>query len=200
LLEPEADRAVVGSSIRSTRLLRSLTLRDLADRANCSESLISKIENDRTSPSLSTLQRIARALDVTIASLVSPIDRLRVVSPAGQREVVPIDGLGSRVERLVPADAEHMLEAHLHVLQPGGGSEGAIVHHGEEVGYVVEGRLELTVGAETFQLKAGDSFNFRSEIAHSYRNPGRGPARIVWVSTPSRQLGRPGRRNGSGSV
>jgi transcriptional regulator with XRE-family HTH domain len=193
-VKDEADYSAVASSIRSTRLLKSLTLKELADRAGCSESLLSKIENVRISPSLPMLQRIARAMDVTVASLVSAIDQLQVVTRAGDRTAVKVDRAGSRVERLVPPDAEHMLEGHLHVLMPGGGSESTIAHAGEEVGYVVDGQLELTVGGDTFKLKAGDSFNFRSEIAHSYRNPGRARTRVVWVSTPSRRAGQPGRR------
>lgn len=193
-MKKEADCSAVADSIRSTRLLKSLTLKELADRAGCSESLLSKIENRRISPSLSMLQQIATALEVTAASLVSAMDQRHVVTRAGDRQSVKVDRAGSRVERLIPANAEHMLEGHLHLLMPGGGSERPIAHAGEEVGYVVEGRFELIVGGETFRLKGGDSFNFRSEVAHSYRNPGRTPTRVLWVSTPSRQVGQPGRR------
>ena len=112
----DADCAAVAGSIRSTRLLKSLTLKELADRAGCSESVLSKIENVRISPSLPMLQRIARALDVTLAALVSVMDQSQVVSRAGQRDSVGVDRCGSRVERLVPANGEHMLEGHLHRL------------------------------------------------------------------------------------
>lgn len=195
-MKNETDGSAVAGSIRSTRLLKSLTLKELADRAGCSESVLSKIENVRISPSLPMLQRIARALDVTVSALVSVMDRLNVVARAGNRDSVAVDRAGSRVERLIPANGEHMLEGHLHILMPGGGSERTIAHAGEEVGFVVEGKFELTVGRETHVLKAGDSFNFRSEIAHSYRNPGRTRAQVVWVSTPSRRIGQPGGRAG----
>jgi mannose-6-phosphate isomerase-like protein (cupin superfamily) len=142
------------------------------------------------------LHRIARALDVPVAALVSSIDRLHVVSRAADRAAVEVDRAGSRVELLIPVSEEHLLEGHLHVVMPGGGSERVLAHAGEEVGYLVEGRLELTVGTEIYKLQAGDSFNFRSEIAHSYRNPGKTPARVVWVSTPGRRAGRPGGRTG----
>ena len=185
----------VGQHVRGARLLKSLTLRQLADLAECSESLLSKVENGHASPSLAMLQRIARALEVPVASLVTPIDPLHVARRADERMAIRIDAAGSCVEALVPDDGEHLLEAHLHTLLPGAGSGAEpIAHQGEEVGYVIEGRLELIVGSRTYVLNAGDSFNFRSEIPHRYRNPGRKPVRVLWVSTPSRRSNHPGAR------
>lgn len=178
--------AALGASIRSARLLKGLKLRDIAEQAACSESLLSKIENGHVTPALATLMRIAQTLQVPVAALFSPIDHRHIVTRAGQRQVMQLHGPRSCVERLVQPDGGHLLEANLHVLAPGGGSRGTLSHEGEEVGYVVSGRLELKVGQEVFTLEAGDSFNFRSEIEHAYRNPGDTPARIVWMSTPSR--------------
>lgn len=182
--------AALGASIRSARLLKGLKLRDIAAQAGCSESLLSKIENGHVTPALPTLMRIAQTLQVPVAALFSPIDHRHIVSRAGQRPVMPLHGPRSSVERLVRPDGGHLLEANLHILAPGGGSRGPLSHEGEEVGYVVSGRLELTVGHEVFTLEAGDSFNFRSEIEHAYRNPGDTPTRVVWMSTPSRAAAR----------
>lgn len=176
----------VGGSIRSTRKLKGLKLREMADKIGCSESLLSKIENGRISPSLTVLGKIARSLQVSVAALFSPGDLQQVVSRAGTRTVMPLHGPGSSVERLVPPTGDHLLESNLHTLSPGAGSSGTLSHEGEEVGYVMEGEFELTVGQEVFTLKAGDSFTFRSEAKHAYRNPGQSVARILWASTPSR--------------
>ncbi len=182
----ESSRETLGSSIRSTRMLKGLKLREVAQRASCSESLLSKIENGHASPSLAVLQRVADALQVSIATLLAPVDHTRIVARAGERAVVRIDGRGSRAERLIPSGQGHLLEGHLHVLAPGAGSEGTLAHEGEEVGYVISGRLRLTLGSESYELGPGDSFAFRSEIQHRYVNPGTTQTRIVWVSTPSR--------------
>ena len=48
----------------------------------------------------------------------------------------------------------------------------------------LEGEFELTVDGTTYSLKAGDSFFFRSELPHSYRNPGAIEARVLWVNAP----------------
>ena len=176
----------LGSSIRSTRILKGLKLRELAELASCSESMLSKLENSHTNPSLAVLQRIADGLQVSVATLLAPVDHTRIVARAGKRTVVRIDSIGSRAERLIPSGQGHLLEGHLHVLAPGAGSDGTLAHEGEEVGYVISGRLRLTVGSETFELGAGDSFAFRSEIEHRYVNPGKTRTRVIWVSTPSR--------------
>jgi transcriptional regulator with XRE-family HTH domain len=175
----------MGATIRQLRQIKGLKLRELADRVGCSESLVSKVEKGVAAPSLSVLHSMARALGVTIGALVDGAGAdLGIVSRPGQRPKVAIDRDGSVLERLVPPEGRFQLEGNLHILAPGAGSEGTLSHRGEEVGFVVDGELELTVGAQTFRLAAGDSFVFRSETPHSYRNPGRRRARVVWVSTP----------------
>ena len=88
------------------------------------------------------------------------------------------------MERLIPYDASHLLQGNIHIVSPGGGSEGALSHDGEEVGFVIEGTLELTVGGETYLLQAEDSFSFRSRLPHSYRNPGTVRTRVIFINTP----------------
>lgn len=180
------ESAALGGTIRSTRKLKGLKLHEVAERVGCSESLLSKIENGKVNPSLAVLGRIAQSLQLAVADLFSPIDLRQVVARKGTRHVVRLHGAGSSMERLVPADGAHLLEGNLHILAPGAGSRGSLSHEGEEVGYVVAGQFELTLGHDVITLNAGDSFNFRSVIEHAYRNPGTTVARIIWVSTPSR--------------
>ena len=59
------------------------------------------------------------------------------------------------MERLIPYGPAHLLQGSIHIVEPGGGSDGMITHDGEEVGYVIEGALELTVGGEVFALTDG---------------------------------------------
>jgi quercetin dioxygenase-like cupin family protein/DNA-binding Xre family transcriptional regulator len=176
----------VGGSIRSTRKLKGLKLREIADKIGCSESLLSKIETGRIQPSLSVLGEIAKCLQVSVSALFSPGELQQVVSRVGSRPVLALHGPGCTVERLVPPTGDHLLESNLHTLMPGAGTRATLSHEGEEVGYVIEGEFELTVDNEVFTLAAGDSFTFRSEAKHAYRNPGKRVARVLWASTPSR--------------
>lgn len=175
----------IGANVRHFRVLKGLKARDLAKRIGCSESLISKIEKGKAQPSLTMLHRIMASLSITVTALFDavPADR-HVVTRAAERPSFRMDRAGSTLERLIPAQEGHLLEGNLHMLAPGGGSEGMLTHAGEEVGFVLEGELELIVDGTKHRLTAGDSFVFRSELPHRYRNPGKRVTRVIWVSTP----------------
>ncbi|MDE0147603.1 MAG: cupin domain-containing protein [Rhodospirillaceae bacterium] len=178
----------LGRQIRHWRLVKGLTLRDMAKLVGCSESLLSKIENDRATPSLSTLHKIAVALGLNISDIFGSGES-EVVTRANERNVLLVDGDESdgdrmRLEQLVPAKKGRLLQADMYIIPPGGGSNGEIQHSGEEFGVVMEGSLFLTIENTSYFLEAGDSFVFRSELAHSFANNGSTVARVLWVNTP----------------
>lgn len=175
----------IGRRIRNLRRIKGLTLKDLADRTPCSESMLSKVENGKAQLSLTLLHRIVHSLDITITALFSESRADHgVVTRAKDRSTFRVDANGSRLERLVPPNLGHLLEGNLHIIAPGGGSNGVLTHEGEEVGYVLSGTFELTVSSVQYLLHTGDSFVYRSEEPHSYRNPGKIITRVLWVSTP----------------
>lgn len=182
---PGKPASMLGARIRHARRLAHLTMTQLAARAGCSESLISKIENGQATPSLATLHRIAAALDTNIAELTTEEAPLESpILPQGKRSVIET-GDGIALERLVLAKRGGLLQANIHIIQPGGETDGQIVHVGEEVGYLLEGEIELTLGEDRHVIRAGDAFTFSSKIPHGYRNIGRVVARILWVNTPA---------------
>lgn len=179
----------VGLRMKHTRLLKAMTLRQLAEAAGCSESLLSKIENGRANPSLKMLHRVAAALGMPVAGLFQPHgDPDDVVLRSGERAVIETDqirqGRGIRLEALIPNSGRHLLAGFINHIEPGGSSEGDMEHEGEEFGYVLEGMIELTVDGRSYSLGAGDSFHFRSERPHAYRNTQSTMARVIWINTP----------------
>ena len=188
-LDQDGDRSIrVGRQIRHWRLVKGLTLRDMAKLAGCSESFLSKIENDRTTPSLSTLHKIAVALELSISDIFGSGES-EVVTRADKRNVLLVDGDESdgdrtRLEQLVPAKKGRLLQADMYIIPPGGGSNGEIQHSGEEFGFVMEGSLFLTIDNISYHLEEGDSFVFRSELTHTFTNKGNTVARVLWVNTP----------------
>jgi transcriptional regulator with XRE-family HTH domain len=179
----------VGSRLQHARLLREMRMKDLAIAAGCSESLVSKIENSKSVPSLRVLHRICEALGLTLGEvLATPAEETGAVTRGGERHIVEFDslrkGTGLRMERLVPYAKGHLLQGNIHVIAPGGSSDGVISHDGEEVGYVIAGEIELTVDGRAYLISAGDSFCYRSELPHGYRNCGTTEARVLFVNTP----------------
>jgi len=185
-LDEGAGRSVpmLGARLRHARRVAHLTMTQVATRAGCSESLISKIENGQATPSLSMLHRIAGALDTNIATLTT--EEAPVEGPVlrrGERPVIRTGGI--TLERLVLPKRGGLLQANIHIVEPGVETDGQIVHVGEEVGYVLEGQLELWLGEKRHLIETGDAFTFSSQLPHGYRNVGSTVARILWVNTPA---------------
>lgn len=188
-LEREATSLGIGARVRHARLMRGSRMKDLAEKANCSESLISKIENEKIQPSLNVLRRICEALGITVGELfAAPEDEDQIVTRRGQRPVAELDtlrrGNGLRLERVIPYSKGRLLQGNIHIIAPGGASDGQVSHQGEEVGYVIVGDVELLLGERSYRLGEGDTFSFRSEVPHGYRNVGEEEAQILFVNTP----------------
>lgn len=181
----------IGVRIRYARRERRMRLKDLADAAGCSESLLSRIENNLVMPSLTTLHRLSTALDLSVPELLTVRDVTScVIYREGERPSYsnpnegPVEGDGTRAEILVPFEEGRMLEAHIWHVPANGNWCGPYEHAGEETGYVLEGALELKVHNETHIVRKGDSFFFKSDLSHAFRCFGEEDCRIVWVNTP----------------
>jgi len=183
--------AALGPRVRHARMVHGMTLKSLARAAGCSESLLSRIERGQAMPSLATLHRLARALDTNVAELTAGQAPLRSpIMRAHERPVIAFTGprgirTGVSLERLIVPMRGQLLQADIHVLAPRAESPEQIAHAGEEMGYVIEGEFELRLGDDVHRLAAGDAFYFSSDVPHSYRNPGRTVARVLWVNTPA---------------
>lgn len=185
---PTFEDVGIGVRLRHARMTRRLTLRELADKAQCSESMVSKVENGRALPSLTTLHRICRVLDLTVGQLFAKSgEPPGVLMRTGERAVLDMHPLrpGSDIksEQLIPFDPRNLLEGSILLIAPGSTPE-LISHEGEEVGYVIEGTLQITVGETTYVAHEGDSVHFPSSLPHSYHNPGPEMARVIVINTP----------------
>lgn len=179
---------LVGSRLRQARRVKGLRLKQLADAVGCSESLLSKIENDKARPSLQMLHAIVGHLGLTIGGLFTERDpNDGVVMRPGERAIIRMDSMttdGVRLECLIPEGGGKTIYGSIHIVEPGGGSAGPISHEGEEVGYVLEGTFELILDEKVYTLHAGDSFFFESHRPHGYRNPGTVTTRVLWINSP----------------
>jgi transcriptional regulator with XRE-family HTH domain len=193
LKAPAADvddqRRQLGLRLRLARQSKDLTLKALALRLSCSESLLSKIENGIASPSVSLVHRMVRVLEVNISWLFDEREpEEEFVFRAGKRPTITLDpqhgGDGVTLERIIPYKGAHLLQCNIHHLEVGGRSGEVIVHEGEEVGFVLKGAIEILIDDKPYELKAGDAFCFRSQLPHSYRNIGKTAASILWTCTP----------------
>jgi transcriptional regulator with XRE-family HTH domain len=186
----EKNATELGARLRHARLLLGLSLKSVAELSECSESMVSKVERGLVEPSLAMLHRLAGALRTNVSDLIAadwPKDG--PVLTARDRQTYPLDAalskLPVRMEKLTTFVRGGLLQANIHIVEPGGRSDGQISHIGEEVGYVLEGEVLLHLADKSYKLGPTDSFHFASHISHGYENIGTGLARILWVNTPA---------------
>lgn len=177
-----------GEKIRLIREKKSLTMKELAEKAGVSESLISQIERNKVSPALDTLLSIVEVLDIDLEYLFSAFKRegtVKVVRKDERRRLVTKKAVYERLSQTGDAGDEHGIEAYILVIPEGGESGSSEYGHiGKELGSIIEGRAEFSIGTKKYQLEEGDSISFSSNLPHILKNAGPGTLKAFWVITP----------------
>lgn len=175
----------LGKKIRDLRLRRGLTVQQLAEATGLSKGFISQVENSRTSPSLATLQDLARALETSVAYLVVEEEQVPHVVRGAERSQMQVGGNTSRVE-VLSAQPKRNLEMIVAELPPGmTAGDKRHYHHGEEVLLCLEGCIRLVCGEHTVTLEAGDSCHYDGRVPHALENAGAQTARVIIAMTPA---------------
>ena len=175
----------LGKKIRDLRLRRGMTVQQLAEATGLSKGFISQVENSRTSPSLATLQDLARSLETSVAYLVVEEERAPHVVRVGARPRLQVGGTASSVE-VLSAQPKRNLELILVELTPGMVSgDRRHHHHGEEVVFCIEGSISITCGEHELVLESGDSCHYDARVPHAMQNAGPGPARMLIAMSPA---------------
>jgi transcriptional regulator with XRE-family HTH domain len=180
-----ASQLQLGTRIRSLRQARQLTLRELSERAGVTESFLSQVEREVATPSIASVQRIARGLDLSIAQLFAEEASSGRVVRRAQRRRVTYPGLKA-VDEFLTTNLAGRLQVILSTIEPGGGTgEEPYTHDSdEEVVVVLAGSLDLWVADEHYVLHEGDAITFPSRIPHWNMNRGETPASVLFCLTP----------------
>jgi len=176
----------LGGKIKLLREQKGITMRHLAEEAGCSSSLISQLENNHVDPSISTLKRIAKALDVNIVDFFmdETLNHEDVVTKAADRVDIQLRRWDAKIQSLVRNTRNKRMQPFFTVIKPGGGSHGMYLHEGEEFGFLMKGSLTLVLDERRYEIGTGESFYFPSHIPHDWINNGRDDAEVIWVITP----------------
>jgi transcriptional regulator with XRE-family HTH domain len=176
----------VGRRLQELRMLQGLSIRTLAERSGLNFNTLSLIENEKSSPNVSTLQQVASALQVPITAFfeTSFYDQDNVFQKNGQRPqtLFPHGELEDLGGGLALGEATPLLLTS----RPGTDSgQEAIVHTGQEFIYCLEGRLIYWVGQEEYILETGDSLLFQAHIPHRWENRDKSVSRCILIICPS---------------
>ena len=182
----------IADKLRTLRLRRSMGLAQLAEHSGFSPAMLSRLENGRLVPTLPTLTRIALVFGVGLDYFFTDPRKRHVVaiSRREERKIFPSDPKSSSVpwsfESLDFRANERKLNgflAHFHSLLPE--KITPHFHPGVELLYLIEGKLEMTIGVEKFHLSAGDSIYFDSLQKHAYRSLVKTPCTAIVITTGS---------------
>ncbi|MDR3512456.1 MAG: XRE family transcriptional regulator, partial [Caulobacteraceae bacterium] len=176
-VERELERAI-GATIRSLRRQADLTVADLGQAAGVSGGMISRIETGQISPSLSTLQAIARALKVPITQLFSGIEDNSDCSFVEAGKGLVVERRGTKSGHNYSLIGHSMvgqplvIEPLLITLDEHSTTYTEFRHPGQELIYMLSGSVVYRWGDREFTMKAGDALMFDSTSAH-------GPAKLL---------------------
>ncbi|HEX9019327.1 MAG TPA: helix-turn-helix domain-containing protein [Anaerolineaceae bacterium] len=189
----EAESVDVGQRLRILREERGISMRALARRSGLSANALSMIERGLTSPSVSTLNKLAMALEVPITAFFrqEPVREPIVFRKASERSRVPF--LRGMIEGLGGESFVGRVDAFLLTLENGGSSgPHGMIHTGHELVFCMRGTLEYEVGDQRFLMEPGDSLIFAAQLIHRWRNVGNSVVNAIIIISAFEDSERPG--------
>ena len=186
----------VGTRLRELRAEQGISIRGLAEKSGLNVNTLSLIENSKSSPSVSTLQQIAAALDVPIAAFfeTKKTPQRIVYQQSGEHPTVAF-AYGILAD-LGAGFARPGLEPYVVILEPQADSgDTPIVHTGLEFVFCLEGKMEYEVDGQSFPLNPGDSLLFEAHLPHRWRNSGETPSRSLLLLCPADERDHPDERH-----
>lgn len=185
----DAGDGGLGRRVRSLRLAKGYTLKQLAALTGLSPSFVSMLENGKTGIAASRLQALAEAFGLSAADLLPEAGSRALIQVVreGRRPQVPGLATGVRAEMLV-RDLHRSIQPVLLTLAPGAVHVNAVGHPGEEFILVIRGRIALVVDGERCELEEGDTAYYPSALSHAYENVGEAEAELFTISAPPKAI------------
>ena len=174
----------IGQKLRKTRTEREMTLQDLAELTGVTRSMLSQIENNKSLPSLTTLQLVSRALDVPMGAFFESVERRGspVLKKQDRKRLQTKNGV--TFYSLTPKLKSHRIEVLYNVYEKNGTTGPLYTHQGEECGIVLKGKLEVVWDGKEHVLEEGDTIYLDSSKPHRIRNLAAGETIAIWINTP----------------
>lgn len=187
------DENIIARNIRAIRSSKKLSLQKLSSVSGLSSGYLSKIERSEKAPPLSTLSKIALALDVNVSRLLmeDPDEimdvPLAIVTKDERKTIITKGSLcGYEYESLAYKKLDKNME--VFIISPAFEEKIVFQHDSEEFMYVLEGEHEFVYGGKKYVLKEGDSIYFDARIPHSGRSLGNKKAKVLNVIYSYRKI------------
>ncbi|MCP5220517.1 MAG: cupin domain-containing protein [Zoogloeaceae bacterium] len=183
---PSSDTPFVGARIRELRHQKGVSQRELARRSGVTNGMISLIEQNKTSPSVALLKKVLSGFPMSLADFFTGVDEAEstpVFFAAHQLKVM--DNGAIRFRQLGDQLQGRSMQIMSETYPPGADTgETMLAHDSEEGGFVVRGRIEVTVGHQSTLLGPGDGYYFDSRLPHRFRNVGDETCELISACSP----------------
>jgi transcriptional regulator with XRE-family HTH domain len=194
--QPPAVAVDVGARLRELRAERGLSIRMLAELSQLNVNTLSLIENNKTSPSVSTLQQIAAALDAPIVAFFetdTPKNNVAYIKAGHRPHAAFAHGT---LEDLGAGLTDRAVEPFIVTLEPNADSgPHPIVHTGFEFVFCLQGQLTYQIDEGVYVLEPGDSLLFESYLPHQWRNATSERTQAILVLYPTDARDQPTERH-----
>lgn len=174
----------IADGVRKRREQLGISANDLAERSGVSRAMVSKIERLEVSPTAVLLGRLCNALGITLSGLIASAEASSSppIARSGEQPVWRDPHTGLLRTMVSPRNTGSNVEL-VHVELPPGAE---VVYDAVRNAYdqhllVLQGKLTLREGEDNIELNAGDCMHSRVDVAHTFRNRGRGPCKYLVV-------------------
>ena len=184
----QLPRIDVGMNIRIIRETKGYSLRKLAALSGLSPNAISLTERGINSPTVSSLHRLALALEVPITDFFKDKGK-KVAVLARKDQGLRFYSHGLEMESLGSGISQQQLEPfRVKIFPQAGNLDDPISHAGQEFVHCLEGEIEYWVGNQQYRLQTGDSLLFDATEAHKWHNPTQIPVTLLLILQTSHDL------------
>jgi quercetin dioxygenase-like cupin family protein len=150
--------------------------------------MISRVERGVTIPSVEILMKLAGVFDKSINYFVEEVGTTHEVvhsSPGKRDKTVYDDERNMHTESFTSGLRDPQFMSFFCTVQKGGSSGISNMYHpGDELIYVLDGRIKVVIAGEVHILNAGDSLSFKSHLPHRWDNIGEEDAKVIWTLSP----------------
>lgn len=176
----------IGKKIQEYRKSKNLSIKEVAEQAGVTSSLLSQLERNLANPSINTLKTIANVLDAPLFSFFMDAGETdSFIVRAGNRKKLIFPSNEDFTYELLTPDTSGAIEFLLMSLSPyTKSSDHLIGHEGEEVAYITKGKVHLYFENEIIDLVQGDSIRIPPFYKHKWENKASEPAEVVFAVTP----------------
>ncbi len=182
-----AGQIDLGKRLKELRIKKGFSQTELAKLVGVTPSNISQIESNLIYPSLPALMKIAEVLMVDISFFFQKFSNAgnRIVFSSSEASPVQLSGISSknlRAKLLTPLDFEPKAEPYLIEIAPEQSlMSHFFVHKGEEMGFLLSGKLILKSDNVAYTAASGDTIYLTAETPSSWKNPGPDTAKLLWI-------------------